>query len=134
MPKHRTKASTAKPELSFADFATERDWWSVTATGGYADDCNKGVRQAEEFLRHFNRDHGERSELGWIVRDMIAKGRFTGLEVGFFSRISDALPDHPLLRLTSDQSVPPFTKALFEKRYAEQTRAHREKTGQHRLR
>jgi hypothetical protein len=138
MRKQHTKARPARPELSFV---TERDkktrkltdhgcdWWSVTAAGDYAADCNTGVQLAEEFLRHLNRNRElcRTSELGWIVRDMIAKGRFTGLEVGFFSRISRACPDHPFLRLTADQSVPPFTEALFEEHCANQTRAHRER-------
>jgi hypothetical protein len=58
---------------------------------------------------------------------MIAKGRFDGLEVGFFDRISYACLDDPFLRLTADQHPPRLTKALFKKLYEAQTRAHREK-------
>lgn len=101
--------------------------WTAEETGDYAADCDEGTRLAEQFLRDLNADPEHRLPLlGWLVRDMIAKGRFGGLEVGFFDRISRACLDHPLLRLTADWSVPPFTKALFEKAYAAQTRAHRE--------
>ncbi len=140
MSEHRTKSRSAKPDAAAVlSFVAKRDkkgtklvpydFWSVEETGDFVADCNEGVRLAEEFLRELNAKNSM-AKLGWIVRDMIAKGRFSGLEVGFFSRISWACVDDPFLRLTADHSVPPFTKAVFEKHYAEQTRKHRERTGQ----
>jgi hypothetical protein len=130
MPKPRTKASSAKPDPTTAlSFVAERDkktrkltdngrvWWSIEGTGDYLIDCGAGARLAEEFLRYHNATR-EHFILGWIVRDMIAKGRFTGVEVGFFRRISRACPDHPLLRLTSDQCSEVMTKAQLENWHA----------------
>ena len=103
--------------LSFvSDDIDKRSFWNVTSTGGdWAEDCHHGSQLAEEFLRYLNDDaRGSLSILGWIVRDIIGKGSFKGVEVGFFNRISRACIDHPLLRLTAETSVPAFTKAAFE--------------------
>ena len=54
------------------------------------------------------------SVLGWIVRDTIGKGSFTGAEVGLFNRVSQGCIDHPLLRITADTSVPAFTAKTLE--------------------
>jgi hypothetical protein len=144
MAKRRIKSRPAKPPPLTLSFATDldkrarklaagrgRDFWTVKETGDYLVDYEAGERLAEQFLRYLNLDPDiglGLSVLGWIARDMIAKGRFEGLEVGFFYRVSRACLDHPLLRLTADQSTPPMmTEAQFEERYAAATREHRER-------
>jgi hypothetical protein len=59
-------------------------------SGDYASDCSQGARDGAEFLRvlQFGR---KCFMLGWKVREMIEKGRYTGVEAGFFHSISTAL-------------------------------------------
>jgi hypothetical protein len=59
-------------------------------SGDYAADCSQGERNGAEFLRvmQFGR---QCFMLGWKVREMIERGRFTGVEAGFFHSISAAL-------------------------------------------
>jgi hypothetical protein len=59
-------------------------------SGDYSSDCSQGERHAAEFLRvlQFGR---QCFVLGWKVREMIERGRFTGVEAGFFHTISKAL-------------------------------------------
>ena len=50
----------------------------------------RGARRADTFLQQLQM--GEKKYvLGWMVRDMMADRRLTGLEVGFFHRLSEYL-------------------------------------------
>jgi hypothetical protein len=64
-------------------------FWSHQASGDYAADCAVGEEEADTFLRRLSWEQ-KLYALGWLVRDMIANGRFTGVEAGFFHRISQA--------------------------------------------
>jgi len=63
------------------------DFWCIPATGNYERDCAEGERLASEYVLRMQM-HPRPGMLGWIVRDMIAKGRFSGVEVGFFQGLS----------------------------------------------
>lgn len=67
-----------------------RDFWSVERTGDYAMDYERGVEMARQALPAMRHGAG-RNLLGWIVKDMVEKGEFTGVEVGFLGTISATL-------------------------------------------
>lgn len=70
-----------------------RDFWSVERTGDYAMDYERGVEMARQALPAMRHGVG-RNLLSWIVKDMIEKGEFTGVEVGFLGAISATLRAH----------------------------------------
>jgi hypothetical protein len=69
--------------------ARTHGFWSHQASGDYGADCTSGEREADAFLLRL-RTARKFFMLGWMVRDMIARGTYTGLEAGFFHRISKA--------------------------------------------
>jgi hypothetical protein len=77
-------AHTAKTNLPAL---RTRGFWDFAPSGDYAEDCATGEQEAEAFLRRLSWEQ-KLYALGWLVRDMIAGGRFTGVEAGFFHRIS----------------------------------------------
>lgn len=71
-------------------------FWNEPETGNYWEDCANGERRAQEFLRVLQARR-EGFMLGLMARDMIARGRYGGVEVGFFHRISLLLSGHDIL-------------------------------------
>ncbi len=67
-----------------------RSFWHVEPTGDYASDLQTGQAYADAAIG-FIRATGFRPLLGWIVRDMIAAGQDSGVEIGFVDRIADGL-------------------------------------------
>ena len=64
------------------------DYWSVTTTGSYAEDCLLGDRYAEQFLA-LTPTNGHFALLGWIVESMIENGPAAkGVRIGFMARVS----------------------------------------------
>lgn len=59
--------------------------WQPPRTGNYKKDCATGREIAEALMCN----QGSPSDLGWIVRSMVTAGKFDGVEVGFFHRISE---------------------------------------------
>jgi hypothetical protein len=78
-----------KPRLAAVPVVVSRGHWSPHGSGDYAADCEVGAQEAEAFLRRLTWEQ-KLYALGWLVRDMITHGRFTGVEAGFFHRISQA--------------------------------------------
>ena len=71
--------NTAAATLSFAN---KPDMWAIVPTGDYSADCEAGAAAAIE-LQDFMRDHAAPFLLGHVLRGMVAKGRWGGVEVGF---------------------------------------------------
>lgn len=68
----------------------KRCFWRVHPSGELTSDIRRGAsftRHALAYMRRFDFP----PLLGWIVRDMIAKGRFDGLEIGFLRLIATAI-------------------------------------------
>ena len=61
---------------------------AVTESGDYGADCLAGRDQAARALNYMNANSCP-TMLGHLVEAMIARGRFSGLEVGFFQAISE---------------------------------------------
>ena len=75
--------------LSFAD-ASKRDLWALEASGDYAADCETGEEAGRE-LADYMRSEGAPMVLGHVLRAMVARGQFSGVEVGFAHSIASAI-------------------------------------------
>jgi hypothetical protein len=67
---------------------TSRNFWTVTRTGHYAWDNFLGTGLADQLLKTMRSDRHHYITLNLVIRDMIAGGRFEGVEVGFMSVIA----------------------------------------------
>lgn len=65
-------------------------FWSAEASGDYASDCERGRDEARRLLARCA-SGVSLPPLAWMIRDMIALGRFGGVEVGFCQEIWAAL-------------------------------------------
>jgi hypothetical protein len=66
----------ARDKLSFVGPKGDgRSFWNVTETGNVTADNTRGAELAHELLAHLD-PGGPLYLFPWIVRDMIAKGRF----------------------------------------------------------
>ncbi len=86
-----TNTSKAGPRL-FEDlpFVSDKNFWNVTPTGDYQEDCQTGVRYAR-LLVHWMREHCYDDAipmLGLITLDMPAGKAHKGLKVGFFGEFA----------------------------------------------
>jgi hypothetical protein len=71
-----------------------RCFWCVESTGNWDTDCDAGVELARLYLDDA-RTSGGGLPLAWIVADMIAAGRYTGVEAGFMGAIARAALERP---------------------------------------
>lgn len=62
------------------------NFWAVSGTGNYRDDCSFGASIACDVLAEIRRTSNY-SLLGWVVKDM-KLGAFSGVEVGFLAAIA----------------------------------------------
>lgn len=70
------------------------DFWAIEPTGDYAADCASGREAAGELQRAMF--FGSTPILlGSVARAIADKGRWTGLEVGFFHEMGEALVRSP---------------------------------------
>lgn len=79
----------SKQELMSGPELFPRDFWSIAGTGVWDQDCFTGYALAEDFLEVMRADHP--FLLGWVVQDMVRKGRFSGVEYGFLARIGECI-------------------------------------------
>lgn len=66
------------------------DHWSVRSTGDYTADAEVGRAYARMFVGRMAKGETH-PQPAWIIRDMVAKGRFTGVEVGFVQAFAQEL-------------------------------------------
>lgn len=59
-------------------------------TGDYSTDCSTGRQLAETIIAGMQ-STGFPGALGFVVRDIIAKGKFEALHIGFFNTISECV-------------------------------------------
>ena len=78
---------SATQEFDAREFAA----WNVAPSGHYAQDCARGRAKAEELIA-FVRDSKLPATLGYVVQSLMHSGReMSGIEIGFFHRISEEL-------------------------------------------
>jgi len=80
-----------------------RSFWAVDADDDWIADCEVGAEYGRIYVDRL-RSTAACPPLGWIVKDMIGKGRYSGVEAGFFSVVGRAasariqpypkVPDH----------------------------------------
>lgn len=78
-------------KLSFATYSTEgdiTDIWTPESSGDWATDTAKGKAYAAEAVRHMF-FHDMTPVLGFIIKAMIGRGQFGGVEAGFCQGIAD---------------------------------------------
>jgi len=78
-------------EVSFINLTVQgADFWSIDPSGDYEADCRQGRAAALELSRFVF--FGEvPTILGSVARAIVQKGRFGGLEIGFFQQISEGM-------------------------------------------
>lgn len=70
-------------------FASKPNFWAIVPTGDYSADCEAGTAAAIE-LQGFMRDHAAPFVLGHVLRSMVEKGDWSGVEVGFAQAMAQA--------------------------------------------
>ena len=63
-----------------------RDYWAVSETGDWERDVETGCLHARDAMRYLREERAPHI-LTWIASEMIHKGRFGPVEVGFFHEI-----------------------------------------------
>lgn len=66
-----------------------RHFWYVDASGDWGDDSHLGSEYGRIYLEHVRRSR-RGPLLAWIISDMVRKGKWSGVEVGFLSVIGRA--------------------------------------------
>ena len=69
---------------------SQKNEWSPEVSGVWANDNATGRNMAEGLLDQM-RSGDNPALLGHVVKSMIASGGYTGVEVGFFQRLSESL-------------------------------------------
>jgi len=88
-------------------YATCVDYWSPKISDDWHDDTVRGRAYADEVIA-FIREHRNPTILGHVIKAMIGKGGYTGVEVGFFHRLSDCLIDCVKDQLSSPAELLPY--------------------------
>ncbi|WP_191060999.1 hypothetical protein [Geminicoccus harenae] len=80
-------ADRTPEELRRDKTLSPRDFWSIKRTDDWALDFTLGMGLGDHYIEFMTKDPTS-PLLGWIVKDMISKGHFGGVECGFLDRIS----------------------------------------------
>ena len=94
----RGKELKALPPPSYTQPASAyyrvADLWSPEITGNWRIDTSQGKVYADELVAQI-RESNNPTILGHLIKSMIGKGSWSGVEVGFFHRCSEYLLDEP---------------------------------------
>jgi hypothetical protein len=66
---------------------TGRCFWDVKSSGVWCEDCELGAEYGRLYLEHLRRTGKPDPLMCWIVADMIAAGRWSGVECGFVQTV-----------------------------------------------
>jgi hypothetical protein len=66
---------------------TGRCFWDVQTSGDWCADCEVGAEYGQLYLEHLRRTGKPDPLMCWIVADMIATGRWSGVECGFVQTV-----------------------------------------------
>lgn len=84
-----TETESAYAVLPFAD---GQDYWPLAESGDWSADNRTGRQAAADLLRVMTFQDAP-PLLGFVVKAVMAKGRFGGVEVGFCQAIAEAAVD-----------------------------------------
>lgn len=65
------------------------DFWTDVATGDWAEDCTIGRERADLMIAALTVHQDKICMFAASMRDMVEKGQWTGVEVGFCQRIAE---------------------------------------------
>lgn len=65
------------------------DFWVDASTGNWVKDCETGRNRANLFVNHLGNRDDIHPFFIQSMRTMVERGRFTGVEVGFFQRLME---------------------------------------------
>lgn len=65
------------------------DYWNDISTGDWATDCQAGRDRADRVTSCLSGRSDRHPAFTRAMRDMVERGRFTGVEVGFFQRLME---------------------------------------------
>lgn len=65
------------------------DFWNVPSTGNWSQDCQTGRDRADRFIAALGKRTDKMCMFTASMRDMVAKGRWSGVEVGFCQRVAE---------------------------------------------
>jgi hypothetical protein len=87
-----------------ATYETMRNYWRASQTGHWSKDCRRGGIIAQCFASQLKR---QPELLNLVVRDMIARGRYGGVEAGFCGMLAQIVlaPDNHALNGDLDRSI-----------------------------
>jgi len=80
-----------KMNLSFVrQIGVYANYWSPEISGDWREDTSRGKQYADETIACI-RSHNNPTALAHVIKSMVGAGNWTGVEVGFFHRISEYL-------------------------------------------
>ena len=83
----RRRCAPTASTLTHLPFIDDQSCWSVKASGNYGADCLTGNAYALDALRWLATNPSE-PLLPWVVMDMPAAEKWTGIETGFLQTLS----------------------------------------------
>lgn len=84
-PRRNDLGAAALPFVGSTTATPEKSFWVVDGGGGdWTEDCVVGSEYARLYLAH------ARTPLPWIMKDMVAAGKWTGVEAGFCAVVGRA--------------------------------------------
>lgn len=69
------------------DTIVGEDYWNDISSGKWAEDCQLGRERADTTVERLGRDMCKSPVFLRMMRDMVTKGQFGGVESGFFQRM-----------------------------------------------
>lgn len=63
------------------------DFWFDISTGDWTEDCRVGRERANNMMICLADNPERHANFGRSMRDIVQRGRFTGVETGFFQRL-----------------------------------------------
>lgn len=80
-------AGVSKYEAQLS-FVANGSFWAVSPTGDNTEDNRKGAEYAQELIDFLANNPESMPLLGRVVQDIISHGKYDGITVGFFHRLS----------------------------------------------
>ena len=72
-------------------FVAPANMWAVTETGDWTVDTRTGAKYASELTAFMEEDPCRVPMLGHVIRDMVQRGKFGAIEIGFCHHLSAIL-------------------------------------------
>jgi hypothetical protein len=93
-------------------------YWNVKPSGDYAEECELGSKYARLVLPFLKFNLGP-ALLGWIIKDMIARGECSGIEIGFAHTLGEHLGFARGSLFIATACTEPHAPAFMKKMFAD---------------